>query len=418
MMTKPTVICPGCTCLCDDIEVVDSDGLKIVNACASGKQWFSDGLHYANQPAQHRVDGQVVSLEMAIGAAKDILDKAMAPLVCGLDALNVDAQQEAWKLAKSIHGTIDTSLNNHGRAGLYSLQKHGKVTATIGEIANRSNLIVFWFCDPMATHPRLMERLKCDGKRVIVVDEAETATAKLADTFIELSPSEALSALMMLNAVVREKSFNLDASASTVGRDTLGSFAESLANELANSTYGAICYGHTTDDSQFDAANDQLALLVRALNLKTRFVSLSIRSDGNAQGAENVIAWSSGYPTAVNYARSMPRFNGNEFSAEQILRRGECDVVLLGPTSEAELGRLSKEANATLSRVATIELTSSKRLVSNAKVSIHVAAPGIDASGDFCRLDDVALPLTGLISTERPAAEEVLRQLIPSPAAD
>jgi formylmethanofuran dehydrogenase subunit B len=114
----------------------------------------------------------------------------------------------------------------------------------------------------------------------------------------------------------------------------------------------------------------------------------------------------------------MPRFNGNEFSAEQILRRGECDVVLLGPTSEAELGRLSKEANATLSRVATIELTSSKRLVSNAKVSIHVAAPGIDASGDFCRLDDVALPLTGLISTERPAAEEVLRQLIPSPAAD
>lgn len=410
-MNKPSITCPGCTCLCDDIEVVGTGDLKIVNACELGNEWFKRNLHDASQPVEHRVDGKAVTLDAAIDTARDILNNASAPLVCGLENLSVNAQQEAWKLAESIRGTIDTSLHCHGRASMFSLQKHGKVTATIGEVANRSSLIVFWFCDPVRTHPRLLERLGRGGKRVIVIDETKTATAKQADQFIRLPANEASTALMLVNAIVNEKSVDLtEVSSSGIDEKTL----QSLAIELVSSNYGAICYGHTTDDSQFDPAADQLALLVRTLNLKTRFVSLALRRDGNAQSAENVIAWSSGYPFAVNYARSMPRFNGNEYAAESLLANAECDAVLLGPTSQEDFSQMCEAASAHLSRIPTIELTTSGGVKSAAKVVIGIAAAGIDASGDHCRLDDVALPLTKIVSSERPAAVDVLRSLVAS----
>ncbi len=407
-MIKPSVTCPGCTCLCDDIEVVDSDKLKIVNTCRVGSEWFSRNLLDAANPVKHQVDGKTATLESAIDSARDILQNASAPLVCGLENLSVDAQQATWKLAEAVRGTIDTSLHCRGRASMFSLQKHGKVTATIGEVANRSSLIVFWFCDPVKTHPRLLERLGRDGKRVIVIDAAATATAKEADQFIRLPVHEANAALMLLNAFVNDKSIDLSGLAAyEIDEDTL----QSLATELVSSNYGAVCYGHTDHDSQFDPATDQLALLVRTLNLKTRFVSLSLRQDGNAQSAENVIAWSSGFPFAVNYARSMPRFNGNEFSAASVLSKAECDAVLVGPIDANDFDRLPELALAHLNRVPVIELTTGSGVIETAKVMIQVAAAGIDAVGDFCRLDDVALPLARIVTTNRPAAVDVIRSI-------
>ncbi len=65
---------------------------------------------------------------------------------------------EAVRLADRIGATIDTSLADGNRGSMFALQRVGKVTATLGEISSRSDLVVFWFSDPVSTHPRFLER--------------------------------------------------------------------------------------------------------------------------------------------------------------------------------------------------------------------------------------------------------------------
>jgi formylmethanofuran dehydrogenase subunit B len=296
---------------------------------------------------------------------------------------------------------------------MFSLQKHGKVSATLGEISSRSDLVVFWFCDPVTTHPRHLERYSRPAagpaRKIIVVDEAQTATAAVADQFIRLSKSNAAAMLMALRASMAGIVLNASQVEPTTGHAQ--ERIDGLADQLKSARYGAFVYGHTTQDSAFDLASDQLAQLTRELNQHTRFVSLGLRSDANARSAENVIAWSSGYPFAVNYAQSIPRFNRLEHSAAVLLERGECDLIVAGPGIEKDVQSLSPKARKHFQATAKIMLTSAAS-EADAAIVLHVAAAGIDSEGDFCRQDDVALPLTKLVATERPSAVEAIEQIL------
>ncbi len=41
-----------------------------------------------------------------------------------------------------------------------------------------------------------------------------------------------------------------------------------------------------------------------------------------------VLAWQTGYPFSVNFARGYPRYNPGEFSAQDMLERGDVDLCL------------------------------------------------------------------------------------------
>ena len=105
-----------------------------------------------------------VDQSQQIQTAANLLVKSQATLICGIDCLPLGAQMAAWKLADQAATIIDSSLTAHNRAAIQSLQRHGKVSATYGEIANRSDRIVFWDC---GLEPVSYTHLTLPTKRIV-----------------------------------------------------------------------------------------------------------------------------------------------------------------------------------------------------------------------------------------------------------
>src|SRR4029077_13499566 len=73
---------------------------------------------------------------------------------------------------------------------------------------------------------------------------------------------------------------------------------------------------------------EALLLLVRDLNQHTRFYARRMRLFGDVTGADAVLCWQTGYPFSVNLSRGYPRYNPGEYSANEMLERGEVDACL------------------------------------------------------------------------------------------
>ena len=101
--------CTFCGCVCDDIEL-HAEGERIVktkNACSLGESWFRHHTAERLYP-DALIDGRPATVEEAIAAAADFLDKADMPLVYGLSNVTCEATREAVSLADLIGAVIDS----------------------------------------------------------------------------------------------------------------------------------------------------------------------------------------------------------------------------------------------------------------------------------------------------------------------
>jgi formylmethanofuran dehydrogenase subunit B len=147
--------------------------------------------------------------------------------------------------------------------------------------------------------------------------------------------------------------------------------------------------------------------LVRDLNALTRFVAKPMREPGNVLGADNVLTWQTGYPFGVNLSRGYPRFNPGEFTAGEMLERGEPDAALVIAADPTSL--VSPAANRHLTSIPSVVIGSRATAVSDsATVSIRTAEYGIHAPGTVYRMDDVPIPLRPALPSSRPSDVDVL----------
>jgi formylmethanofuran dehydrogenase subunit B len=380
--------CAGCGCACDDIEATVADGrLSVTRTCALGDAWFAER---AAGPVAS-VEGRAASLEEAADAAAAILRGARAPLVYGLGGVSCEAQRQAVALAEAVGAIVDPGGGSG--AGL-AYQAIGSSTATFGEIRDRAGLVVVWRADPAATNPRLLGRLRLDraargARPLVVVDAERTATAAEADAFVEVDTARDFEALWALRALV---------AGAPLDRDRLGEPAvDDLAERLRSAEHVAFLHG---------ALDELVALalfsLVRDLSRERHAVTLSVRGEGNARGAEDVMAWQTGFPAAVSFARGHPRANPGELSAATLLERGEVDAALV-------IGDDALERLPGLRELPTVVVdTRDTETAKAARVAFATAADGIDVAGTAHRMDGVPVPLRALLDGDRPTAEDAL----------
>src|SRR5207244_4031438 len=143
--TVANVTCLGCGCACDDITVAVKRGriAEARNACALGAAWFGDGTI----PAETRVNGRTASLEQALTEAARLLTGAKHPLVFLAGDVSCETQREAVAIADRLHAAID-SLAATAATAVLAAQRRGRAGATLGEIRQRADLVVFWAVDP------------------------------------------------------------------------------------------------------------------------------------------------------------------------------------------------------------------------------------------------------------------------------
>ncbi|MFO0848509.1 MAG: formylmethanofuran dehydrogenase subunit B [Gemmataceae bacterium] len=184
------VACTVCGCVCDDLTVTVDAGrvVRSERACRLAEPWFLG--QSAGQPASAAFDD-------AVSRAAELLSAARNPLIYGLSRSTTEGQRAATALADRLGATIDTTASTGHAPSILALQQVGESTCTLGEVANRADLVIFWGSDPVVTHPRHLERYSADpvgrfvpegraGRHVVVVDVAETETAKVADRFVRV----------------------------------------------------------------------------------------------------------------------------------------------------------------------------------------------------------------------------------------
>jgi formylmethanofuran dehydrogenase subunit B len=426
---EPTTIrdatCLACGCLCDDLDVRVEGGRIVAaeRACALGRDWFLADHGPVSGPSA-TIEGRAAETDSALRRAAGILAASRSPVVLGLTRSSVEAQAEAVAIADRIGASLDPSHSADALPGLLALQRVGRVSATLGEVRNRADSIVFWGLDPMATHPRHLERYSAEPRSrflprgrpdrflaVVRAGQGENATARLADFTLDVDPDRQLAALTALRGLVRGARLDPDRLESATGIHP--SPLMDLAGHLREARYGAFFFGEGLGRARGGVANVEAALtLVRDLNTHAtgRFVALPIGRAFNAAGAEAVMTWQASAALTCDFSRGHPRFLPHEASAGSRLGRGVADAALVVADDPRDF--LAPEALAHLGRIPTVVIAPDATDPSRAAtVGLSCATTGIDAGGTVARSDGVSLPLRPALRPSRPTDRQLLRSL-------
>lgn len=416
-MMIENVVCPFCGCLCDDIavEVEDSRITAVKKACASGRSFFMNAHAQAAKPT---VDGEEVDWPQAVDAAVRILNDAANPLIYGLSSTASEAQRKAIALADLLGATIDsTSSVCHGPTSI-GIQSQGEPTCTLGEVKHRADLLIFWGCNPAESHQRHFARysalargkLTPGGRKdrtVVVVDVRPTLSAKRADVFLQVRPGYDFELLNALRALLQGQDLDVD----QVGGVEVARLRD-LVERMKSCRFGVIFFGMGVTQTGGKHLNvAELVALVAELNAYTRFTTMPMRGHGNVAGADCTLTWQTGYPFAVSFARGYPQYNPGEFTAVDVLARGEADAALI--IASDPLAHFPRRAAQRLAQIPTIVLDPEMSLTAQvARVVLPTAIYGVNAAGTAYRMDNVPLPLKKIVESPRPTDEQVLDWMI------
>jgi len=295
----------------------------------------------------------------------------------------------------------------------------GKPAATLGEIKNRADLVIFWGANPAECHPRHFARYSLTPKgmfvpngrkdrTMIVIDIRRTPTVRAADLFLQIRPGKDFEVITALRALIRGRRVCADSLEDT--GLTLEQL-EDLAARMKRARFGAIFFGMGLTMTRGKHMNASALLTLGAeLTQFTRFVAMPLRGHGNVTGADVVTTWLTGYPFGVDFSRGFPRYNPGEFTVVDLLTRGDVDAALVLAADPG--ATMPGPAIAHLARIPTIvldpKITHTSRL---ARIHITTAPTGICAPGTVYRMDEVPLQLRPALKSPYPTDEQVLHRI-------
>ncbi|MCA9036715.1 MAG: formylmethanofuran dehydrogenase subunit B [Planctomycetaceae bacterium] len=458
---QSNVVCPGCGCVCDDVavEIIDGQLAGFSPSCPKGESWFRAQLQ--SVASENRVDGAAVDLDVAVDRAAEILEGSIYPLVYGLSRSATPGQRAAVALAEHLGGVVDTTASLCHGPSIMAIQDFGEVTCTLGEVRNRADLVVFWGCDPASSHPRHSDRYSVTargrfvpegrGDRIVVMigDERWVHSWRLDDQgtlpdyVIPVSPGADFELLCQLRAMLKQDAGTANRSKSVgdfdpasnmlipearfAGKDTPTSSEqpavlapEQLLSLMTSCRYGAVFFGlgladtslweHAMDTHAGHANVSTLLQLVAELNSRTRFIARRMRLQGDVSGADNVLCWQTGYPFGVDFSRGYPRYNPGEYTATELLERGDVDAMLI--IGAETVSSFSSAAQRFMRSIPTILIDyPSAKIDFSPDVHITTAVYGVHAAGTAYRMDNVPLPLRALLPSRLPTDEQVLESI-------
>ncbi len=397
--TVANVTCLGCGCSCDDIAVAVKEGriAEARNACALGAAWFGDGTI----PAETRVNGRAASLKQALTEGARLLTGAKHPLVFLAGDVSCETQREAVAIADRLHAAID-SLAATAATAVLAAQRRGRAGATLGEIRQRADLVVFWAVDPGARYPRYGPRYVVEPRGVaapqgrksrmlIAVDVGASRGPADADGRVALAPTDEVDGLEVMRAAVQGRVVE--------DGERFRSVVE-LARRMTAARYVAIVADSEPGLVPADPARaEALVTLAQALNGPTRCALSTLRGGGNRSGADAVLTWQTGFPFAVDFARGYPSYEPRG-GAAALLDGAEVDAALVigAPAT------LPEPMAAGLARVRSVVIgPRASAATFQPAVSVDTGLAGIHEGGTAFRMDDVPLPLRPSIDGARAA---------------
>jgi formylmethanofuran dehydrogenase subunit B len=379
---------------------LSGEAVSLHPACRLGATWFSERIDRRPATPDATIDGAPAGIEAALARAAELLRTARRPLVYGFEGATVEDARAAVALGDRIGALVLTDSLTGLWPGGPAFPLRGASTATLGEIRDRSRVVVIWREDPEATHPRLLERLgwgkgnartpSGPPRTLIVIDDRDSPTAQRGDLRLGWARERDLNALVTLHALQRGRPpapSDLDAPLGT------------LLERIAAVPHVAFIHGPSLTGGE-GGQRRALALheLTRALSGERHVVTLALTAAAGTTGARDALTWQTGYSGNVDLASGHPELLVATQPVEDVdvaLRIDGAPAALAPGASEIALG--SQPASGPDSTPA---------------VSIRTAAAGVEAAGTAHRLDGVPLALQAPLADDTPTAAALLTRLL------
>lgn len=415
-MTEITdVPSPFCGIGTDDLIIkVDGISLKVIeNGCAVNTPAFEQSI----TDTSPRVDGQEVTLEVAVAAAAALLKGTRLPVIGGC-ATDVNGMRALLALADRCGAVVDNINFTHARNNFLALQDSGWMNTTLAEVKNRCDLLLVVGTDPEAFAPRFFERylwnkdamfLDDTRKREIIYlgkapsGQASTAPDGQKAQVLECAVEALPEVMAVFRALVKGHPIRVDSVAGIAVADL-----QAVADKLKAAKYsvvtwaaGALAY------RQAELTVQTLSEMIKDINNQnTRCSGLPLGGKEGDQTANQVCGWTTGYPARTRFSSGYPEYDPYLNDSVFLLDTGEADALVW-------VQAFNTHSLPPVTGLPTVVVGRSGMLFEKEPdVFIPVGTPGIDHAGHAYRMDNVvAIRLKKLRDSGLPSTAQVLNAI-------
>ena len=416
-----SVVCSGCSGLCDDIDVTVEAGriTSVQNICNWGNPKFLGVKKFSESPRPRvltpmvREAGRLRQADYgeALERAVSILKDSHHPWIYGLTAIGYQAQRLALGLAREVGGVFEPSESVHLSSFYEAIKVHGLYGATLEEVKNEADLILFWGCNPIHSCPRHLARYSMftrgrftergfQDRRVVHVDIAKNEMEEVTPDFLSVEPGSDDQIMLDLIRLVSEKG--------KPSLSTRSSFLEKLAEWIKASRLGVIFAGMGVWASMNRTTHmNALFRLMETLNRTGSFVVFPYLDGFNSAGAIHLLLRETGAPQAVDFQKK----RRGKVRGTLLDRLEQVDAVLaLG----ADLAwSLPRENRGRLGEVPLIQIDPFETYTTHlAEVVFPAAMAGVETEEIAYRMDGIPLKLSKLLDSPYPPDQEILRDML------
>ncbi len=395
------LVCGGCGLLCDDLAGTSDTG------CAAADAWFG----IPAQPAATTVDGLPATIDAAVNAAAHRLTNARRVLLTGLTSVPLEPVRLACQIAERLTAAVDAGTADTALLTGPTITRVGEVTAAFEELRDRADLVIFWGCNPAASHPRFLERFvqparPTGGRQTMSVGPQQVVPPTAHHSHLSLAADQIVPAARLLQA-------SLEGHGITPTDDPLAA----TISKLNAAVDAASCIGIVTStrDDPSGLTAWSLGQLVRALAHRKPAFQIPLGAGtagggGNAAGFAASCSWRYGAPGAIAAAdRDGSEFQPAEADAVRLISRGEVDCVLA-------VGRLAPPIEAALTAAAVApsviritDITPEPAAVTT--VMLGTASLARATTGTMLREDGRLMQLQPLMAPKKPTVDQLLIKL-------
>jgi formylmethanofuran dehydrogenase subunit B len=417
---QQSIICTGCGCLCDDLDVALAGGelQEVANVCLWGLSRFFPYQRFHPKKERRRLleplarlNGRLqgVTYAAALEQAAAILSQARRPLIYGLTNTGSWAQEAALQLARKLKARLEPADLAFKAPYYRSLQKHGLYWAPLEVIRDEADAVLFWGANPLHSCPRHLVRYSVfargrftergvEDRQVAAVDLYRTELAKSCQVFVQIEPGQELQLLQDLREHLQGRP--------GPGRAVKGT--RKLTKFLSQAEFGVIFFGRGAAYHQGFAVLEELGKLAAQLGEQRPFVLFPLSGDFNSGGLYQLLLNEVGAPEAPDFGRE-----GGVLTSAEPVDVEEFDAILV--VGADLFWFLPEEHSLALQqrRVPVVSLSPfANRTTACSRVVFPTALAGLEAAEVAYRMDGLPLVLKQLLPTALPPDREVLLDLM------